>query len=86
MRVVQTTAMHLAHGWEAGEIHRQHPHMSLPAIHSALAYFYDHKGELERQIADDMEAVDRIRETSPPPPFTKSQLETRLQNKAGRPV
>jgi uncharacterized protein (DUF433 family) len=42
----------MAQGWDAEEIQRHHPDLSLGQIHSALAYYYDHKDEMDRDIAE----------------------------------
>jgi len=42
----------IAYGWDAEEIQRHHPDLSLGEIHSALAYYFDHKEEMDRDIAD----------------------------------
>jgi len=48
---------HIAHGWDADEIQRQHPELTLGQIHSALAYYYDHKVEIDRDIEGRHESV-----------------------------
>ena len=49
-------ADYLGHGWSAEQISEQYPHLHLAEIHSALAYFHDHREEieavLEREIGD----------------------------------
>ena len=55
IKVIEVVRDRLAYGWDADEIHRQHPHLSLAQIYSALAFYYDHKEELDR----DMEERDR---------------------------
>jgi uncharacterized protein (DUF433 family) len=40
----------IAHGWSPKEIHMNHPHLSLAQIHASLAYYYDHKAELDQEI------------------------------------
>ena len=40
----------IAHDWDAVEIQRQRPHLTLGQIHSALAYYYDHEQEMNRRI------------------------------------
>jgi uncharacterized protein (DUF433 family) len=49
-KVVVLAMDHLAHHWDATEIHRQRPHLTLGQIYSALAYYYDHEIELNNQI------------------------------------
>ncbi|HSZ57103.1 MAG TPA: hypothetical protein VK797_15655 [Tepidisphaeraceae bacterium] len=36
--------------WDAEQIQRQHPHLSLAQIHSALANYYDHQAQLDAEI------------------------------------
>jgi uncharacterized protein (DUF433 family) len=50
MKVVELVTAHLAHGWSPEELHFQFPHLSLGQIHSALAYYWDHKDELDADI------------------------------------
>lgn len=50
VKVVEVALDHLAYGWSAEEIHTQHPHLSLPQVYAALAYYYDHQAEFDRQI------------------------------------
>jgi uncharacterized protein (DUF433 family) len=49
-KVIQVVLDKLAYGWSAEEIHFQHPHLSLAQIHSALAYYYENKNELDAEI------------------------------------
>ena len=51
----------IAHGWDAEGIQRHHPELSLGQIHSALAYYFDHKQEMDRDIADRHERATRLR-------------------------
>jgi uncharacterized protein (DUF433 family) len=67
-KVVEIALDHLAHHWDADEIRRQHPHLSLGQIHSALAYYFDHQDEFDFQIRDQLDAVDRLRQSSGPSP------------------
>ena len=50
VKVIELALDHLAYGWSADAIHEQFPHLSLAQIHAALAYFYDHQDEFEREI------------------------------------
>jgi uncharacterized protein (DUF433 family) len=51
----------IARGWDADEIQRHHPDLSLGQIHSALMYFFDHKQEMDRDIADRHERTTSLR-------------------------
>ncbi len=49
-KVMEVALDQLDHGWSPEEIHFQHPHLSLGQIHAALAYYYDHREELDAEI------------------------------------
>jgi Protein of unknown function (DUF433) len=51
----------LAHHWDADEIQRQHPHLSLGQIHSCLAYYHDHQEEMDRAIEEQIRELERLR-------------------------
>ena len=71
MKVVELVLDHLAYGWSPEELHLHHPHLTMGQIHSALAYYWDHKSELDADIARGLEEVDRIREETPEIPLAK---------------
>lgn len=52
VKVTEVVLDHLAYGWSAEEMHYQHPHLSLAQIYAALAYYYDHQTEFDRQIKE----------------------------------
>jgi uncharacterized protein (DUF433 family) len=60
-KVIEVALDRLAHHWDGDEIHRQHPHLSLGQIYSALAYYYDHQEELDQDIARRMQEAEQIR-------------------------
>ena len=59
-KVVEVALDRLSHHWDADEIQRQHPHLSLSQIYAALAYYHDHQEELDRDIAARLRKVDEI--------------------------
>jgi uncharacterized protein (DUF433 family) len=65
LKVVELVIEQLAHGWSAEEIHFQHPYLTLGQIHSALAYYWDHKAELDMDIERRVRAVDQTRRAAP---------------------
>ena len=68
MKVIELILEQSAHGWSAEELHFQHPYLSLGKIHSALAYYWDHKDEFDQDIETRLERVNQIRhqvESSP---------------------
>jgi len=60
-KVVQVVLDHLAYGSDAAEIQREFPHLSLSAVHCALAYYYDHKEEMDEDIARRKQKVEDIK-------------------------
>jgi uncharacterized protein (DUF433 family) len=50
MKVVELVTSHQAYGWSPEELHFQYPYLSLGQIYSALAYYWDHKDELDADM------------------------------------
>jgi hypothetical protein len=50
---------YLAYGWSPEEIRRQHPHLTLAEVHAAMGYYYDHPPEIDAEITEELEEVDR---------------------------
>jgi uncharacterized protein (DUF433 family) len=69
MKVVELVLEKMAYGWSAEELHFQHPYLTLGQIHSALAYYWDHQEELDRDIERRLELVDQIQRALEPPPL-----------------
>lgn len=61
MKVVELVVEQRAYGWSPEELHFQHPHLTLGQIHSALAFYHDHREELDRDIERRGERVDKLR-------------------------
>lgn len=59
-KVVEIALDMLALGWDAETIQREHPDLTLGQVHSALAYYFDHQDELDRDIAERLERADGI--------------------------
>jgi uncharacterized protein (DUF433 family) len=49
---VRILAEEYLNGATAQELQEWHPHLSMGQIHSALAYYYDHKQEYDDEIAE----------------------------------
>ena len=60
-KVVEIALDRLSYHWDAEEIKRQHPHLTLGQIHSALAWYYDHQDEMDRQIQSQCDEVRRMK-------------------------
>jgi uncharacterized protein (DUF433 family) len=65
MKVIELVLDHLAYGWSPEELHFQHPDLTLGQIHSALAYYWDHKAELDGDIERRLQVVDQLQRTIP---------------------
>lgn len=59
-KVIMVVMDHIGHGWDAQEIHRQYPYLSLGQIYSALAYYYDHKSIMDALIEQDLKEAARL--------------------------
>ena len=79
MKVVELVLAQTAYGWSPEELHFQFPQLSLGQIHSALAYYWDHRDEMDRDIAHRSAAVDRQQRQTPEVP-----LRARLHARGGR--
>jgi uncharacterized protein (DUF433 family) len=60
-KVLEVALDRLAHHWDADEIQRQHPHLTLAQIHSCLTYYYDHQEEIDQAIEDQLRAMADLR-------------------------
>jgi uncharacterized protein (DUF433 family) len=69
MKVIELVLERMAYGWSPEELHFQHPYLTLGQIHSALAYYWDHQEELDRDIDRRLEFVDQIQRTTEPSPL-----------------
>lgn len=67
-KVVELAEELYSYGWSPTEMHFQHPHLSLGQIHSALAYYWDHRQEIEADMErrfQEAEGFRRAAEGSP---------------------
>jgi uncharacterized protein (DUF433 family) len=62
-KVIEVVLDRLAYHWDADEIHRQHPYLSLGQIYSTLAYYYDHQAEMDREIDKQLLEVEKIKKS-----------------------
>lgn len=79
-KVLQIVVDRLAYHWDAEEIQRQHPQLTLAQIYSALAYYHDNEADVNRQLADRERAADEF--------FSKHRnpaLEAKLRAARARP-
>lgn len=48
-------------GRSPDDIANMYPHVSLAGVHAALAYYHDNRAEIDRQMHEDDEFVDRFK-------------------------
>jgi len=75
-KIVEIVLETKAYGWSPEEVHFQHPYLSLGQIYSALAYYFDHAEEFEREIKERIERVKNIRQT-----IGQSKIRAKLEEK-----
>lgn len=71
MKVIELVLDHLAYGWSPEELHFQHPYLTMGQIHSALAYYWDHKAELDQDIERRLQFVDQVQQTTKSTPLAE---------------
>ena len=80
MKVVELVTSHLTYGWSPEELHFQYPHIALSKIYSALAYYWDHKQELDTDIQRRLDYAEQMRLNAPISPLqANSKQETNQQ-------
>jgi len=48
-------------GWTADQVCEAHPNLTLADVHAAIAYYYDHKHEIDEAIRKDEEFVEKMK-------------------------
>jgi len=66
LQVAQLIEEHQAFGWSAEELRFQHPYLTMGEIHSALAYYWDNKEEIDKSIKQRLANFDRMKEQNQP--------------------
>ncbi len=61
MKLIELVSGYIAYGWSPEELHFQHPYLSMSQIHSALAYYWDRKTELDLDMQRRFEYVEKLR-------------------------
>lgn len=80
MKVVELITAHKAYGWSPEEIHFQHPYLSMSQIHSAFAYYWDYKTDIDADIEKRLERVKQLQQSAPPFPLAaKLRAQGKLQ-------
>jgi uncharacterized protein (DUF433 family) len=74
LKVIELVLERMAYGWSPEELYFQHPYLTLGQIYSALAYYWDHQEELDKDIERRQESVGLRRSAA-----GESPLKTRLK-------
>lgn len=59
-KIIHLLREHVAYGWSAEELALNHPQLTLGEVYAALAYYADHREQLEQQIAATAKAAERM--------------------------
>ncbi len=65
IRVAQIAADYIGRGWSAEEMVLQYPHLTLGEVHAALGYYFDHREEMDRELAEERTDAERSRHEQP---------------------
>ena len=58
-----------ANGWSAEQLQEQFPHLSLAAIYAALAYYQDHRAQVDAQIEESRSLSRQLKAEATEPPL-----------------
>ncbi len=80
VKVIEIALDKLAHGSSPEELHFQYPHLSMAQIHAALAYYYDHREELDDEILRRLREVNELAARQADSPLRQKLRGLRLEN------
>lgn len=73
IRVQDIAIWHVRQGTSIEEIIETFPDLSRADVYAALAYYWDHRDEIEQRIADDEAFVEEMRRSAPPSRFQEER-------------
>ena len=59
IRVAQIAMDYIEHGWSVDEMCHQHPYLTLAEAHAAMAYYFDHQADIDREISDEIDHLEQ---------------------------
>ncbi|MEH2402811.1 DUF433 domain-containing protein [Nostoc sp.] len=71
MKVVELITSIHAYGWSPEELHFQYPRLSMSQIYSALAYYWEHKEEIDADMHQRFEYAEKLRLETGESPLAK---------------
>jgi len=78
-RVSMIVADYVWRGWLAEEIALKYPYLTLAEIHAAMAYYFDHREEIDQEMAAEDQEIEAWKHAHPTSP-----LLLRLKNQTRR--
>ncbi len=69
MKVVELSTSYKVYGWSPEELGFQYPHLTMSQIHSALAYYWDHKEEIDADIKERAQYAEQLQREAGESPF-----------------
>jgi uncharacterized protein (DUF433 family) len=78
IRVAQIAMDYLAYGWSVEEMCHQHAHLQPAEAHSAMAYYFDHRDEINAEIEAEMVEAEAARSSSVSPPVVTRLRRSRM--------
>ncbi|MDY6806851.1 MAG: DUF433 domain-containing protein [Cyanobacteriota bacterium] len=62
MKVVELITSVKAYGWTPEELHENYPHLTMSQIHSALAYYWDNREEIDADMERRYQYAEKLRQ------------------------
>jgi uncharacterized protein (DUF433 family) len=69
VRVAMIVMDYLVHSWSVEEMCRQYPYLKPAEAHAAMAYYYDHRQEIDEEITRETAEAEQSRRQAAPTPF-----------------
>jgi len=79
IKVEHIAVCHERRGMSPDEIVTSHPTITLAQVHAALAYYYDHKQEIDEDVEEGKRFAEELKAKSPPSKL-QELLESRKAN------
>jgi uncharacterized protein (DUF433 family) len=79
IKVEHIAVCHERMGMNPDEIVTSHPSITLAQVHAALAYYYEHKAEIDADIEEGERFIEKLKANSPPSKLQRI-LEARKAN------
>jgi uncharacterized protein (DUF433 family) len=79
IKVQHVAIWHEQMGMSPEEIVATYPSITLADVHAALAYYYDHRDEIEADIKEGIEFAEKLRAEAPPSRLQKILNERNAQ-------